>query len=190
MVSDPAGRHGLGILDRHQQGSRRIDQGGSGISVQFGQLATLALLRTDVHRNFWNVHGEFGPVSQSLFSASRYPVGCLHIDLIAMAIQFALFIVVLVYESVIGGWTSAGWSMLMLPLLVLQLACLSLGAGLWMTALTVRFRDLIHALQFITLVLMFASLVFIPMANVSGELAILVWFNPLAVIIENFRASV
>ncbi len=144
-------------------------------------------------QTFTTISGTFTSSSELFrkvyFPRAVIPLAVCISNLIAMAIQFAVFIAVLVYENAIGALTYPGWSMLMLPLLVLQLTALSLGAGLFMTALTVRFRDLMHALQFISTILMFTSLVFIPLANLPGELAILVWINPLAVVIENFRAA-
>src|SRR5258708_759537 len=76
-------------------------------------------------QTFTAISGTF-TASADLFRKVYFPRAVIPLavcisNLIAMAIQFALFIVVLVYEWAIGPWTSAGWSILLPPLLVLEL---------------------------------------------------------------------
>jgi len=69
------------------------------------------------------------------------------------------------------------------------MAVLALGVGLLAAAVTVKYRDLRHALPFIIQLWMFASPVIYPTSIVPEKWKWLVTINPVAGIIEGFRAS-
>ncbi len=75
----------------------------------------------------------------------------------------------------------------LLPLLVLQTGALSLGVSLWLSSLTALYRDLIHLLQFLIQVWMFASFVIVPLSSVPEKWQWLAQMNPMAMIVEAFR---
>ncbi|MDQ2974410.1 MAG: ABC transporter permease, partial [Acidobacteriota bacterium] len=78
---------------------------------------------------------------------------------------------------------------LLLPLIILLMALLALSVGLLSAALTVKYRDLRHALPFIIQLWMFASPVIYPANVVPEKWKWLLTVNPVAGIIEGFRAS-
>jgi lipopolysaccharide transport system permease protein len=122
------------------------------------------------------------------FPRSSVPVALALSNLIALAIQTGLFLVVLIVYDISGLWTSLSWRIVLIPPLFGELIVLSLGAGLCVASLTARYRDLVHAMQYVLLIAMFASLVFVPMSSLPAHLHWLVWFNPLAVIVESMRS--
>jgi lipopolysaccharide transport system permease protein len=67
------------------------------------------------------------------------------------------------------------------------MALLALGIGLLSAAVTVKYRDLRHALPFIIQLWMFASPVIYPTSVVPERWHWLVTINPIAGIIEGFR---
>lgn len=97
------------------------------------------------------------------------------------------FILVALLMIFFGFGTS--WSVLFLPLLVVLLMLLALGVGLWMSALNVKYRDIRYALPFLIQIWMFISPVIYPASFVPAKWRWVVWLNPLAGIIEGFRAA-
>lgn len=80
-------------------------------------------------------------------------------------------------------------SALLLPFFVLLLTLLALGAGVLVSALTVKYRDLRHALPFVIQFWMFATPVIYPASIVPANWRWLLVANPLAGIIEGFRSA-
>ncbi|MBI4353360.1 MAG: ABC transporter permease [Candidatus Omnitrophica bacterium] len=77
--------------------------------------------------------------------------------------------------------------LLLLPFLFLQAAMLSLGFGLWIAALTVKYRDFQHLVGFLTQLWMYATPIIYPLSVVPERLRWLAVLNPMAVIVEGFR---
>jgi len=82
-----------------------------------------------------------------------------------------------------------GWSVTLLPLFLLLALLLALAFGMLISALTVKYRDLRHALPFLIQFWMFASPVIYPSSQVPEPWRQLLMLNPLTGIIEGFRAA-
>ena len=82
-----------------------------------------------------------------------------------------------------------GWHALLLPVFVALAVALSFAVGMLVSATTVKYRDLRHALPFVMQFWMFASPVIYPSSVVPGGWRRLLALNPLAGIVEGFRAS-
>ena len=78
---------------------------------------------------------------------------------------------------------------LLLPVFVLLGAMLALSVGLVASALTVRYRDLRHALPFLLQLWMFASPVLYPVRLVGGRWRWALAANPVTGVLEGFRAA-
>ena len=75
-----------------------------------------------------------------------------------------------------------------LPLLILQTAAVGLGVGLWMSALTTKYRDLRFALPFLSQLWMYATPIVYPASLVvSPGWNLCMAFNPMAGPVEAFR---
>jgi lipopolysaccharide transport system permease protein len=81
------------------------------------------------------------------------------------------------------------WGLLLLPFFVLLAAALALSVGMISSALTVRYRDLRHALPFILQLWMFASPVLYPIHLVPERWRWAFALNPLTGVLEGFRSS-
>ena len=81
------------------------------------------------------------------------------------------------------------WGLLLLPVFVALGAMLALAVGMLASALTVKYRDLRHALPFLLQFWMFASPVIYPSSAVPERWRWLLTLNPLAGVLEGFRAS-
>jgi lipopolysaccharide transport system permease protein len=79
---------------------------------------------------------------------------------------------------------------LLLPLLILYTAALSLGVSLWLAALSAKYRDFIHLLQFGIQLWMFATPIIYPLSKVAEKwpkLMGLFALNPMSLVAESFR---
>ena len=78
-------------------------------------------------------------------------------------------------------------SLAILPLAVLFAMMSMLGLGLWLSAVSVRYRDVALALPFLLQLLFWISPVGYSSANVPVSVEPLYWMNPLVGVIELFR---
>lgn len=120
------------------------------------------------------------------------PISTVFSELISLAIQYAFLVIFLVYYAVTKqGVHPNGW-LLMTPLLVLQLALLSLGFGIIISALTTKYRDLAMLVGFGTQLWMYASPIAYDMFSFAafapgGKWHALYMCNPVTPIVNLFR---
>jgi lipopolysaccharide transport system permease protein len=103
-------------------------------------------------------------------------------------VDFGVGAVVLAALAVYYG-VSVTWGLLLLPVFVGLAAALALSVGMIASALTVRYRDLRHALPFLLQLWMFASPVIYPVGVVPERWRWALALNPLTGVLEGFRAS-
>jgi len=129
--------------------------------------------------------GIFGKV---YFPRLTVPLSMVISGLIKFAIQFALFLGFLAYFRLRGAAIHPNISILLTPIFLLMMAALGLGAGIIVSALTTRYRDLQHLVAFGVQLLMYATPVVYPMSMMGGgHFRWLIFVNPLSPIIEAFR---
>jgi len=80
-----------------------------------------------------------------------------------------------------------GPGILLLPVFLLVALALALAVGLWLGPLSVRYRDVIHALPFMIQVWLYASPVAYPLSIVPERWRLLYSLNPMVGVIEGFR---
>jgi lipopolysaccharide transport system permease protein len=124
-------------------------------------------------------------ITKVYFPRMFIPAAAVAAGLVDLGVAFLLLIALGFYYGI--GLT---WNILLLPLFVLLIALLALGLGLLSAAVTVKYRDLRHALPFIIQLWLFASPVIYPSSIVPQNWQWLVMINPIAGIIEGFRASI
>ena len=111
-------------------------------------------------------------------------------NLLAFGLNLIIFVGFLTYfktSTSAGGSLQPGWLLLLLPLLIVQVAATALGVGLWVSALTAKYRDLTHLSAFLVQLLMYATPVIYPLSQIPQEWRWLVALNPMTMIVENFR---
>ena len=79
--------------------------------------------------------------------------------------------------------------LLSLPLVVLITIATAFGAGLWLSALAARYRDVQLLVPFLLQILLFASAVFFPVSLLPDGLQTVYAFNPLVGIMESYRVA-
>ena len=83
-----------------------------------------------------------------------------------------------------------GIQIVFLPVLVLLLMVTGLSLGLWLSALTIRFRDFHHVIPYLMSFAIWTTPVFYPSTLIPEEYIFFLYLNPMAAIIEGFRWSV
>lgn len=120
------------------------------------------------------------------------PLSTVLSELISLAIQYAFLVIFLVYYVVTKqGVRPNGW-ILMTPVLVLQLALLSLGFGIIISALTTKYRDLAMLVGFGTQLWMYATPIAYDMFSFEafapgGKWHALYLCNPVTPVVNLFR---
>jgi len=118
------------------------------------------------------------------------PIATVVSNLVAFALQlipFAAFFFYYKWFTPVGASVQPDWRLLLTPLPLLQLAALSLGVSLWISASTAKYRDLVHLTQYIVQLWLFATPIIYPMDRAQGAAAWLLRLNPVSVPIEAFR---
>ncbi|MGN6352062.1 MAG: ABC transporter permease [Parafilimonas sp.] len=108
---------------------------------------------------------------------------------VRMLVQLVLFVVIYVAFIAADHSVHISASIILVPFLLLLTAAFALGAGLIISVITARYRDLDYALQFIIRLFMFATPVIYPASIVPGNLKTIFWLNPLTPAIETFRTG-
>lgn len=138
---------------------------------------------------FVNNSGILGKV---YFPRLVMPISTVMSNLIMLGIQFAFFAIFLVYYVITNQGVQPNWYALMFPLLIVQMACLSLGVGVIISALTTKYRDLAMLVSFGVQLWMYASPVAYDMYSMGvfapgGRFYGLYMLNPVTPIINVFR---
>lgn len=109
---------------------------------------------------------------------------------ISFLIQLAsFFAILLIYRaSHPNAVCGPRWSaILFLPLVLAQLAAFSLGVGLWLAALTAKFRDFTVLSGFLIQLWMYVTPIILPLAKVPPQWHAYVAANPVTMPVECFR---
>lgn len=115
------------------------------------------------------------------------PVSVVIINLVKFGIQFVLFLGFYIYFIARGSTVRPTSLILLFPILLFQMAVLSLGTGILVSALTTKYRDLTFVMTFAVQLWMYASSVIIPASSIPEKYRFIYMLNPMASVIESFR---
>ena len=107
-------------------------------------------------------------------------------SIISPLVDFAVSLVILVVMMVYYGFVPTA-NIVFLPLFLLLALATSLGVGLWLSALNVRYRDFQYTVPFLIQIWMFASPVVYASSLVPERLRVWYGLNPMTGVIEGFR---
>lgn len=131
--------------------------------------------------------GIFGKV---YFPRVIMPLKTVISNLFKFGIQLLILIIFYFYFILKGFEISPNLNLILFPVYVLLMAMMGLGAGMTISSLTTKYRDLTVLIGFATSLLMYISAVPYPLSQVSEKLPEWDWlvkYNPLTQIIEGFR---
>lgn len=130
-----------------------------------------------------------GMVKKIYFPRLIIPLSKAVVGLIDFGITFLILVVLMLYYQIVPSvnvWLA--------PVFVFIGMLAALGAGIWLSALTVRFRDFQHVLPFIVQIGLYVTPVAYPAEVATRELpnwaATLYFMNPMAGVIQGFRWSI
>lgn len=141
---------------------------------------------TGVSKSFQSARHLFSKVYfPRLIVPLSYPLS----HLVFLGLNTAVFVLFYLWHILMDGLVlRPTWWLLAAPLLVAWVSAAALGFGLVIAALTVKYRDLQHALPFILQVWMFSSPIIYSLRNVTDPFFLLVLhLNPVGVAVEATR---
>ena len=118
------------------------------------------------------------------------PVSTTLSTLFSFLVQLGLlFLIIAIYALFMGFQWSPSPLLVMLPVVILVMSLLGLGAGILISAMTTKYRDLSFLVAFGVQLLMFASPVIFPMEIVAKNATMLavLQLNPMTGVIVAFR---
>ena len=80
------------------------------------------------------------------------------------------------------------WNMLFLPIFLIQMMVIPAAMGMWLSALAIRFRDVKHAMTFVTRMLMYTAPIIYSADSIPSAYRLFYSINPLVGVIEGFRS--
>ena len=112
------------------------------------------------------------------------PLAALGVGLMDFMIAAAILACVMAYFQMVPTLLA-----LLLPSFVLLAVMMSLGVGFWFSALNIQYRDVGHALPFLTQLWFFATPIAYPSSLVPESWRTWYGLNPIATVVEGFRWS-
>jgi lipopolysaccharide transport system permease protein len=128
--------------------------------------------------------GNANLITKVYFPRLLVPMAAVAAGLVDFALSFALLVVLMFYYGV-----NLTWHIAMLPALVVLTTLCATGAGLLLSALNVKYRDIRFALPFMVQLWLFASSVIVPSSVLPERWRWLLSLNPMSGIIEGYRAA-
>jgi lipopolysaccharide transport system permease protein len=123
-------------------------------------------------------------ITKVYFPRSLVPIAAALVRLSDFIIAGAVLFILMIYYHQFFSWT-----IVLAPLLVLQLTLLAIGLGMWFSALNAKYRDISTALPVLLQLWMFTSPVVYPASLVPAKWKWVYELNPLVGLIEGFRSS-
>jgi lipopolysaccharide transport system permease protein len=133
--------------------------------------------------------GNSGVLSKVYFPRLIIPLSGVFTNLVHFLLNLLMFAGFFIYFLYFSAESlNPRLELVFFPLLVMQCALLGLGVGLWVAALTTKYRDLRFALPFLTQIWMYATPIVYPASLVvSPSYRFLLWCNPMSFIVECSR---
>ncbi|WP_217921337.1 ABC transporter permease [Miltoncostaea oceani] len=129
-----------------------------------------------------SVVAEEGMIDKVYFPRVTVPLAAVLATLVDLAIAMVVLVAVMLAYGIVPGW-----QVVTLPAFVLLAAMAALGAGLWLAALNVQYRDVRYTLTFLVQLWLFASPVAYPTSLVPSPWDVVYGLNPMVGVIDGFR---
>tara|TARA_B100001750_G_C15439845_1_gene562958 strand:- start:154 stop:1023 length:870 start_codon:yes stop_codon:yes gene_type:complete len=124
------------------------------------------------------------------FPRITVPISISIASIFQFLIQFLIFLGFLIYYKYQGANLSFNLDFLMfIPLIILQIALLSVGFGMLVSALTAKYRDLTMAMTFMIQLWMYMTPIVYPLSEVPENYRFLILLNPMTAPVEIFREA-
>jgi len=133
---------------------------------------------------FINNAGIFGKV---YFPRLVVPINFVLSNSIKTFIQFLMLIILFIYFVFTGSTVHASWFMVLFPIVFLWLAAIAVGAGIIISSITTKYRDLRNLVGFALNLGMYATPIVYPISEIPINYRWIAYVNPVSAPIELFR---
>jgi len=131
-----------------------------------------------------SVVGASNLISKVYFPRLIIPLASAGAGVIDLFVSTAILLFMMLWFGV--GWS---WHLLAAPFLMMAVVFAALGAGTFLAALTVAYRDFTHITPFLLQIWMYVTPVIFPTSLVPARWQWLMYLNPMTGLIEGFRAA-
>ena len=129
--------------------------------------------------------GNANLISKVYFPRFIVPCAAVVVSFVDFLLSFVILVALMLWYQFLPGW-----QILTLPVFVFMAFLASLGPGLWITALNVKYRDFRYVIPFIVQFGLYVSPVGFSSAVVPAELRLLYSLNPVVGVIDGFRWAI
>ena len=131
--------------------------------------------------------GLFGKV---YFPRLVVPLSIVISNLIQFLVQFLLFLAFFAWYGATGTAIHPNLPLILVltPVLLVLMGFLGLGAGIAISSMTTKYRDLARLVAFGVQLMMYATPIIYPMSAIPDKYQWLIQLNPMSAIVESFRA--
>lgn len=126
--------------------------------------------------------GSANLIKKVYFPRLSIPIAAVISGLVDFSLAFLVLLGMVLYYGI-----TPTINVIWLPLLLLLTLVTSLGVSLWLSAMNVQFRDVRHAIPFMTQFWLFATPVAYPSSLLSEPWRTLYSLNPMVGVVEGFR---
>jgi lipopolysaccharide transport system permease protein len=126
--------------------------------------------------------GNANLITKVYFPRLIIPSSAVITSLVDLAISFLIMLGLMAFYRFIPSW-----NILFLPLFILVLFLFSVGIGLYLTAVNVKYRDFRYIIPFIIQFGLYVTPVGFSSAVIKGEWEFIYFLNPMVGIIDGFR---
>jgi lipopolysaccharide transport system permease protein len=112
-----------------------------------------------------------------------FPITPVLAKMVDFGISLLIILILSLYYHILPTW-----NLLLLPLFIALMICISAAVGLWLSALAIRFRDVKHAMPFVIRMLMYSAPIVYSASSIPEVYRFLYSLNPLVGVIEGYRA--
>jgi homopolymeric O-antigen transport system permease protein len=128
--------------------------------------------------------GNTNLITKIYFPRLVIPLATVGAALMDLAVASSILVAMMAYYR-----TSMSWQILLTPVFVLGLVLVSAGVGAMLSGLTVAYRDFKYVVPFLVQIWMFLTPVIYPTSIIPPKWRWLMSFNPIAGLIDGFRAA-
>jgi lipopolysaccharide transport system permease protein len=128
--------------------------------------------------------GIFGKV---YFPRLVVPINYVFSNSIKTFIQFLMLVILFIYFVITGSSVRISWLIVLFPLIFAWLAAISVGAGIIISSITTKYRDLKNIVSFALSLGMYATPVVYPISEIPDRFRWIAYINPLSAPMELFR---
>ncbi len=148
----------------------------------FAALLPWQFFISGVNRSANSLIGNQQLITKIYFPRILLPMAAVLSGCVDFAVALTVFAILLLYYGIVPSA-----SVLLLPLFLLAVFSATLAVGLWLSALSVRYRDIAHALPFLTQFWFFATPIAYSSMIVPEPWRTILGLNPVAGVAQGFR---